>query len=166
MKRIFCIFWLVAMSLTSTYSFSIDWQPVGSGDMRWTFLKLYRIQLETDTGVHQLQTYPQALEITYYRDIPRSRLIEATRDQWAHIKLNNAAQNQWLSQLEQLWPDIKKGDILRFEVDAKKNNRFIYNGVPIGGIDDKAFSIAFLSIWLSTATSEPTLRQQLVTTAN
>lgn len=163
MKKLFLACWLAAMPLAPAFAFSVDWKPVGAGDMRWTFFKLYRIQLLTDTGLHRQGVTPQSLEITYYRDIPSSTLVEATGDQWDHLKLSNNASANWLVQLDELWPDVKQGDTLRFEVDAENNNRFLHNGSLIGGIDDTDFSVAFLSIWLSPNTSEPKLRQQLIT---
>lgn len=138
------------------------WQAVGSGDMRWTFFKLYRVTLLTDDGAYVAEDYPQALEILYYRNIDNDDLVKATADQWQKLGIPDEQSRAWLSSLQSLWPDIRQNDILRIEVDAAGNNRFLHNGQPIGSIDDPEFSTSFLSIWLSPDTTRPDIRKKLV----
>ncbi|MGB0866413.1 MAG: chalcone isomerase family protein [Granulosicoccaceae bacterium] len=140
----------------------VDWKPVGSGTMRWTFFELYDIRLLTETGRYSADKFPQALEITYRRDIPSEKLVEATQDQWQHLGLTPKNQESWLQKLAALWPDIRKGDTLRFEVYPAGENLFFYNGTALGSVTDSDFSRAFLDIWLSPKTSEPSLRNRLI----
>lgn len=158
-----CIFLCAALA---TGAAAQPLQAVGQGDMRWTFFKLYHIILLSEDGQYKPEQYPLALEIEYYRDIPAQQLIDATRKQMRHIGFDHPNSEQWFTQLESLWPDIGKGDSLRIEVDKEQNNQFFYNSKAIGSIDDTAFSDGFLSIWLSEKTSEPELRQQLITPSN
>lgn len=139
-----------------------DWSPVGSSDMSWMVFKLYNITLLTQDGNYSADTLPQALEIRYYRDIDKKDLVKATGEQWEGLGITRQQRDQWLPELLAIWPDIKENDILRFEVDASGNNQFLYNGNPIGGVEGKSFSQAFLDIWLSPDTSRPKLRKKLI----
>lgn len=153
----FCMALVPGLSLAQQ-----SWNPVGSSDMRWTFFKLYNITLLTDDGNYRPQQYPQALEIRYYRDIDKEDLVNATGDQWENLGIPKEKRNRWLPELSSLWPDVKKNDELRFEVDASGRNRFFYNGELIGSVDSPEFSQAFLAIWLSPDTSRPDLREKLI----
>ncbi|ASJ73782.1 chalcone isomerase family protein [Granulosicoccus antarcticus] len=139
-----------------------SWNAVGSSDMSWMVFKLYNITLLTDNGSYSPKVLPQALEISYYRNIDKEDLVKATDGQWENLGISKAQRNEWLPELLSLWPDIKKKDTLRFEVDTSGSNMFLYNGEPIGGIQSPGFSQAFLDIWLSTKTSRPALRKRLI----
>ncbi|MGQ7847142.1 chalcone isomerase family protein [Granulosicoccus sp. 3-233] len=138
------------------------WVPVGDSDMRWAFFKLYNVTLLTDDGTYASDDYPQALEIVYYRNIDRHDLINATRDQWQQLGIPENRFQPWLATLAELWPDIRKHDTLRLEVDASGANRFLHNGQAIGSVDDPDFSMSFLAIWLSVDTSRPDIRHKLI----
>jgi hypothetical protein len=129
--------------------------------MRWTFFKLYNVTLQTPDGKYTEGAYPQALEIRYYRDIDKDDLVKVTGEQWTKLGVPAERQEEWLPKLLLLWPDIKKNDKLRMEVDSSGANSFFYNGNSIGSIDSKEFSQAFLAIWLSPDTSQPELREKL-----
>ncbi len=156
-----CIAMLLSAATPATAS-QQSWIPVGSSDMRWAFFKLYNVTLLTDDGQYESDQFPQALEIVYHRDIDKEDLIRATGDQWQKLGVPEQKIGPWLSRLEGLWPDIRQQDTLRIEVDAQGNNRFLHNGQPIGGIEDREFSISFLSIWLSPQTSRPDIRNKLI----
>lgn len=152
---------LLAVSAQSVAS-PQSWQPVGSSDMSWTFFKLYNITLLTGDGQYDAGTYPQALEIRYYRNIDNEDLVKATADQWRKLGIPESRSRDWLSSLRSLWPDIRENDTLRIEVDVDGSNRFLHNGNDIGGIEDSEFSDSFLAIWLSPDTSRPDIRKKLV----
>lgn len=155
---------LIILFLTSSQSLAnrTDWQRVGSGDMRWTVFKLYNISLLTDSGGYQPGDYPQALEIRYFRDIKRKHLIKATDDQWQKLGIKAPQRQRWLQHLQDLWPDVSKGDTLRVEVDAAGTSHFLHNASPLGTLEDAEFSSSFLAIWLSPETSRPELRRRLI----
>ena len=162
MKSLIASLCLAFVFATAAIAKQQQWQAVGQGDMRWTFFKLYRITLLSEDGLFKQAQYPKALEIQYYRDISAEQLVDATRKQMRHINFEHPDSDNWFEQLTKLWPDVKSGDTLRFEVDKDLNNRFLYNEQPIGGIDSPEFSEGFISIWLSPKTSEPDLRKQLI----
>ncbi|GLS91926.1 hypothetical protein GCM10007916_29960 [Psychromonas marina] len=135
---------------------------VGQGEMSWLFIDLYQASLYSPTGDYKQAQYPQALNIIYQKDIDKDHLISATEKEWQKLAFNNTQYNGWLNQLDNLWPDIKKGDQLLFMVEDDGSGYFYHNNKLLGGVDNQQFAEAFLSIWLSKNTSEPKLRQQLL----
>ncbi|MFT6984640.1 MAG: hypothetical protein ACJAT7_000437 [Psychromonas sp.] len=135
---------------------------VGQGEMSWLFINLYHASFYSQSGEYQEQVYPQALKIVYQQDIDKEDLVSATEKEWRKLSLNNKQYQNWLTELTQLWPDIKKGDQLLFRVEADGRGLFYHNNQLLGGINSDQFSAAFLSIWLSKNSSEPKLRKQLL----
>lgn len=135
---------------------------VGQGEMSWLFIDLYEASLYSENGQYEQRAYPQALNIVYQKDITKSHLISATEKEWKKLSLNEQQYPYWLAALDQLWPDIKKGDELLFMVENDGRGFFYHNDQLLGGINSRQFSDAFLSIWLSKNTSEPALRKQLL----
>mgnify|MGYP000182354008 CR=1 FL=1 len=137
-------------------------KEVGRGEMEWWWFTLYRARLLTPNGEYQQGHYPMVLEIEYYQDIPNERLLEATVDQWQHLQLEQGRQSQWQASLSELWPDVNEGDILSLQVLSSDKSQFFFNGEPLPQVMPKGFSDDFLAIWLSTNTSRPELRKQLL----
>ncbi|MDB2386194.1 chalcone isomerase family protein [Shewanella sp.] len=137
-------------------------KEVGRGEMDWWWLTLYRARLLTLNGTYQQAQTPVTLEIEYYQDIPSERLLEATMDQWQHLKLNKQRQQRWQALLSQLWPDVTEGDTLSLHVLTPRSSQFYFNGKPLPLLMPEGFSDDFLAIWLSAQTSQPELRQQLL----
>lgn len=145
-------------------------REVGRGEMDWWFMTLYRARLLTPDGSYQPNSFPQQLEIQYYRDIPASRLLEATKHQWLHLGYDREQISAWLALLEGLWPDVKQGDRLSFVANGPQRGHFLFNDKPLAAIvidesassEHKRFADAFLAIWLSERSSRPQLRAQLI----
>lgn len=145
----------VAADLTSL-------KEVGRGEMEWWWFTLYRARLLTADGEYHQGTYPMVLEIEYYQDIPSERLLEATVDQWQHLQLDQSRQLQWQASLSELWPDVNEGDTLSLQVLSADSSQFYFNGKPLEELMPEGFSEDFLAIWLSSQTSRPELRKQLL----
>jgi len=149
-------------------SFNVIASPVqdltkyGEGQMSVMFWDLYKAELFGKAPSYQADSTPIALKITYLRDIDKEDLIEATLDQWIHIGFKNEAIPNWATQLEQIWPDIKKGSQLIIRVYPGGSSDFYDSKSKIGSVADPQFGKAFLAIWLSEKTSEPKLRAQLI----
>lgn len=119
-----------------------------------------------------------ALKIQYNRDIDSDDLVDETKKQWDKLGLDRKKYQIWLQTLSQIWPDIKTGEQLIFVLqttsqeialkDASTNTnnqyqgQFFYQNESLKVITDSEFSLAFLAIWLSQKTTEPELRQQLL----
>ena len=141
---------------------SAELKLVGQAQMRWLMFPLYRVSLKTADGRYQENRYPQMLDILYLRNIDKQDLLAATDDQWNRLGVSQAKRKLWISQLDKLWPTIRKGDRLAFQVNPDGYNYFIYNGKKIGGVADKQFGKSFLDIWLSPKTSQPGIRKRLI----
>ncbi|MFT5881347.1 MAG: hypothetical protein ACI86X_002487 [Moritella sp.] len=125
-------------------------------------MSVYRAELYTQTGQFIYGQYPQALEIEYLRTISTQDLTDATREQWDEQQMLHPQRREWLQQLAAIFPDVTKHDKLTFVVDEQGNNQFYFNQQRVGGIASKAFSQAFLDIWVSAKTTYPALRSQLI----
>ena len=90
---------------------------VGQGEMSWLFIDLYQATLYSASGQYEANSYPQALKITYQKDIDKDHLISATGKEWRNLALNNEKHPQWLEKLNQIWTDIKKNDQLLFMIE-------------------------------------------------
>lgn len=157
----------------SIFSLSVTASPFpqliksGEGEMDYLFWTIYRAELYVDSLPYQEESFPKALKIEYYRDIDSDDLIDATKDQWLHLGINQALINQWTAELPSIWPDISKGDELIIYVSKDGESTF-YSGQEgqtvkrLGQVDDDQFGRAFLDIWLSVKTTEPKLRAKLM----
>jgi hypothetical protein len=155
-------YFVLLAALLSSPSFAIveDLKPSGSGQLSWLFWDIYQATLYTPNGQYSEEIYPKALEINYQRDIEAAELIRATQEEWQRLKVPYRA--EWLQQLAQLWPNIKKGDRLTMRATSKDSAVFSYNGTTVGHIDGEGFAKAFLTIWLSPETRDKQLRAQLI----
>lgn len=78
--------------------------------MNWLWFKLYDATLYSQSGRYQLGHYPQALTLTYARDIEQDDLLTATAEEWQRLGLGSETQRQqWLGQLAAFWPDVAAG---------------------------------------------------------
>ena len=135
---------------------------VGQAEMRWLMFPLYRVTLKTPDGQYQESRFPQLLDIVYLRNIDKQDLLTATDREWSRLGVAEKQRKEWIRQLGNLWPSIKRGDRLAFQVNPQGDNFFLYNGKKLGGIADKQFGKSFLDIWLSPKTSQPAIRQRLL----
>lgn len=138
----------------------------GEGEMSFLFWTLYKAELYSGQPDFDIKRYPQALKITYLRDISQQDLIEATQKQWRELGLNLPDEGQWLKDLASIWPDVNEGDVITLIVDAQQVSHFYLsnnnNVTTLGRLDNQAFGSSFLAIWLSKDTSRPDLRSQLI----
>lgn len=139
-----------------------QWQLVGEARLKVLFWSVYDSSLFSEDGRYTEGQRPLRLEIQYLRDIEASDLLQNTESEWEGLPGIPAASSEWLQELALIWPDVKKNDVLAFEVDNEGAGEFFLNDEPLGGVDDSDFSSYFLDIWLSPETSRPKLRQALI----
>ena len=137
------------------------WPLVGTARLKVLFWEVYDSQLFTPSGSWQGEA-PYQLSLRYLRDIPASKLVEETDKAWRQQGRSHPKQNEWLQQLNDIWPDIARGDHLVFGLNAKGQSAFWFNGRPIGGIGDDDFGALFGGIWLDQDSPRPELRNQLI----
>ncbi len=138
-----------------------EWQAVGNAKLTWGFWTIYDSQLRTPSGGYQADQPPLALVIHYHRNIKEQDLLNATDEQWEHLGFDASTRQQWLAQLEEIWPSVQKGDTLTFVLTAN-DATFYFNNQAIGTLHNRALSFAFINIWLSPNTAYPMLRNDLI----
>lgn len=170
MRAAVLLLWLALVVPAAQSADWLAWRKVGDATLTWGPFTVYTSQLRTPDGRYSRENQDQALIITYARDIERSELVEATRDQWQAqgILAQEPQSEAWLRMLESLWPDVRPGSQLAF-VLTDKQGQFWYREpstqktfIPLGPRQSEAFSTRFLAIWLSPRTQYPELRQQLI----
>ena len=142
-----------------------QYQTVGEGKFSYWFWDLYQARLATTSGsfIDYQQSVPLLLELRYLRDISKKEFIDATVDQW-RIQAGTVQKQHklWAGELNTLWRDVKKGDMLSAELHADGLISFYFNQQPLGKTSDPAMGPAFFDIWLSEKTTAPELRQLLL----
>ena len=133
---------------------------VGKAKFSVLFWDIYDSALFSHNGEY-LSDSPYLFEIKYLRDISRDDLIDRTIEQWQHLGIEKETYQPFVVELENIWPNIRKGDELAMWTDGNAT-AFYFNQAFKGQITDPAFSQLFASIWLSPKTSQPKLRKQLL----
>lgn len=134
---------------------------VGEAEFSVMFIDIYDIALYSDTGIYHQDTQQFALTIEYHRNVSAKRLLELTQDQWQHLEVPESTITQYAPVLQDMWPDIEKGDSLTIHVSPEAS-QFYHNDTAIGAIEDAGFGRLFTDIWLSPDTSAPKLRRGLL----
>lgn len=169
----FLIAWMLLLSVFIANAIEVDksleeikrnnFQSVGQAEFSVLFWDIYQSELFTPSGIYQPITNddPLLFQINYLRDITQKDLIEKTVEQWQHIGIEKVVYQNYVEQLQLLWPDITAGDQLALLVEPTQSH-FYFNSQYLGTIDDSQFGQIFLDIWLSEKTSQPDLRQSLI----
>lgn len=140
-------------------------QALGEYTFKKWWLDVYHAKLYQPQGAKAAQQAAPGtqLHITYLRSIKHEALVKQTQKQWQHMDLEaSLPTKQWLKQLNQLWPNVKKDDCIAFEVGKNRQGIFYLGQKRLGVITEPQFSKVFLAIWLSPQTEYPKQRQQLL----
>jgi hypothetical protein len=142
---------------------------LGQASLTWLGIPIYDATLWSERGSFQPWGFSQklALRIDYHRNIDAARLAETTRKEWQKLEDDvnlpgEARRNEWLAQVEAIWPDVTPGDYIVTVVEPGGACRFYSPRGLLGIIEDPEFGPAFLSIWLHPQTSRPELRAGLI----
>lgn len=133
---------------------------VGQGKLTRFGWSIYQAQLWTPSGKYE-PGQPFALKLTYDRDIPETRIVQASLDEM--LKLGAPVQERpgWRAVLEQVIDDVKKGESITGVYRPGEGATF-FHGDKRTGVMDEELARAFFAIWLDPRTSEPSLRQALL----
>ncbi len=163
------------LALSATAQASSMWPEVraalpqaglaGSTRLRVWGFEVYDAQLWVEPGfrANQYDKHPLALSLSYLRALKGAAIAERSLKEIRGIgPVPEGQAAQWLRAMTQLFPDVQAGDRLTGLHQPGVGARFWLNGQPLGSIADGRFSAAFFGIWLAEATSEPTLRRELL----
>lgn len=148
------------LSIVSSKLLKSELKQVGAARFKVFIWDIYDSRLYSENGqYHEDDNF--LFEITYLKDISKKALIDRTIEQWQHLKIPAKNYGKFTHQLDEIWPDIKKGDQLSLWV-TNSGSTFYFNDELIGTISDVNFGDLFAAIWLSPDTSQPKLRKQLL----
>lgn len=141
----------------------------GQGTMRFLGFEIYRASLWvapgfTDAGFAQCRF---ALELRYLRNFQGADIAKRSIAEMRRQNGFDAQQaSRWEQQMRTLFPNVQTGDRITGVHMPGIGATFFGNGKLLGEIRDPLFARLFFGIWLSSQTSEPDLRQALLTAAS
>ena len=136
-------------------------QRYGSGELRRFGFLIYEAQLWGVGNTANPAQPPMALQLTYKREIAGKKIVEASVDQMRALGANESQLDAWAVAMSRIFPDVKPGDQL-VGIYRPGSATFIYNNREIGEVKDPDFARLFFGIWLDPRTSEPRLREKLL----
>jgi hypothetical protein len=166
MQKLVAFIFMLLVSTASAGSITApeNWNKVGEAELKVLWFHIYSAALFTPSGkylnVDVNKPNPLLLELTYKRNISKADLIEETEEQ-LEMFTESEKIPIWIGQLNQIWPEISKGDQLSFWIDEQGHGNFFYNQSWIGVVTEPEFSNAFINIWLSEKSSYPELAKEL-----
>ena len=111
-------------------------------------------------------TSPLALELVYLRDFRATDIAgRSIKEMRRSQPVSDAQATEWSAAMLRVIPDVRKGDRIMALHRPGSGAAFWVNGKASGEIVDAEFARLFFAIWLSPRTSEPQLRQALLTGA-
>lgn len=163
MKRLLIFIVFLFPNLTSIANETpTEMRLVGQAKLSVLFWDVYQSSLYTPSGRFDGITAPLKLKLVYLRNIESKALVSATREQWQKLGLYQNAHEQWLDQLQTMWPSVRPGDSIVLDWTATGHSHFYYNDKLIGSIASPEFGKLFAAIWLSEKTEYPQVRKQLI----
>lgn len=164
-RRIIRITVIVCMGLLYTVTGHANqinnWPEVGRAELSVLWFDVYDAVFSTPTGRFVSFSAPSQLRLEYKRNFTKSELIKETGKQLKRFDNDRQQREQWLSELNQIWPDVAEGDRLVFQITENGQGEFFYNAQWIGGVSDPSFASAFIQIWLSDNGQYPRLAAKL-----
>lgn len=139
-------------------------EPVGKGALNKLFFHVYDASLWSDSDTWSYAT-PSALSVTYRMNFSADEIIDRSIEEMQAIRaLAPETEKTYRTWLNASIPDIAEGDRITALYNAKGKLSFYHNGTLTHAVNNTSFAKAFLDIWLSAKTSEPSLRKKLLST--
>lgn len=114
-------------------------------------------------AVSNYATEPFALELRYLRNFSGAMIAERSLKEMRRLgAVSDEKAVLWLDMMKKTFPDVKKGDQLIGIHRSDGSASFVLNGKPIGEVREEEFNRLFFGIWLSSKTSEPKMRNELI----
>lgn len=140
---------------------------LGQGRLRFLGMLVYDIRLwgQGPEVLRDTKAASLALELEYARALSGRAIAERSIEEMRGIDTVTTAQaERWLSQMQQIFPDVRAGDRITGVQIPAEATRFFVNALPVGEVRDAEFTRLFFGIWLSPRTSQPRLREALLGT--
>ncbi len=136
----------------------------GGGAMRFLGMRIYDARLWAQAAISgDGASQPLALELIYARNIKADLIVSSSLREMQRVgSVSEQQAARWGQAMVPLFPDIKPGDRITGIQRPGQSARFYFNGALRGEVADAEFTRLFFGIWLSPRTSDPQLRQQLL----
>lgn len=139
-----------------------DWRALGQGEMRWFGLRLYAAELWV-RGAAWSREAPFALKLSYARDIPGARIVDASVEELRRLGYKDEALlARWREHMSRAFPDVRAGDSITGVFIPGRGVQFWLGESLRAEVPDADFARAFFDIWLDPRTREPALRERLL----
>lgn len=138
-----------------------------SGSTRFTYwgFSVYDASLWVLPGfqAQAFERHPFALHLRYLRNFTNAAITERSVDEMARQSSPTPERRAlWQQWLRDAFPDVRTGDRLTGIHRPGEGVRFLTNGRQTGMVADAEFARLFFGIWLASDTSEPAMRQALL----
>lgn len=133
----------------------------------WGF-QIYDVRLWAAPGLKaaDLPSQPFALELSYLRDFDSTDIAKRSLTEMRRSASFSDAQSQaWTAHMLRVFPNVVSGDRIMGVNQPGTGALFFVNGKSTGEIRDPVFARLFFGIWLSDKTSEPQMRDALLSGA-
>jgi hypothetical protein len=140
-------------------------RPLGNARLRFFGLDIYeaRLWVGADFKAGDFARHPLALELRYFRTLSGRAIAERSLNEMQRQGALTTEQGEkWLAAMVQAFPDVRADDRIVGAHTPGTGARFWHNGQARPAVRDGEFSRLFFGIWLSEATSEPTMRTRLL----
>lgn len=137
-------------------------QVVDEAKFEYIFWDVYLAKLYAADGEYA-ENQPFALSLTYLRNFDGEDIAKRSVKEMKSQGFDNEKQLAlWLTLMNDLFPDVKKGETITGIADAQGYAHFYLDQAKLGTVEDPVFTEWFFAIWLSERTSEPGLRKKLL----
>jgi hypothetical protein len=140
-------------------------RSVGSARLKVWGFEVYDAQLwaTADFSAADYARTPFALQLRYLRNFDGQEIAERSIKEMRGVgSLKDAQAAHWLAQMRAIFPNIRKGDRLLGLHQPGLGASFVFNGKPVGELRDTEFARLFFGIWLSSHSSQPQMRRELL----
>lgn len=143
-------------------------QWLGSARLSVWGFKVYDASLFVAPGfrAEDYARHAFALELRYLRDFRNEDIARRSIEEMRRVgSFSEAQAAQWMAAMRQAFPNVRAGERItgvHKPGGADAGVRFLTNGKITGEIRDAEFARLFFGIWLAPQTSEPAMRQELL----
>jgi len=144
----------------------VDKQALASTRLRVWGFEVYDARLWARPGFEmtRFEAQPFALELNYLRNFKGTDIARRSVDEMRQTgALDESDAARWLAAMAALFPDVQKGDRITGVHLPGTGARFYLNDRLLGEVVEDRFSRRFFGIWLSEQTTQPRMRDDLLT---
>lgn len=146
-------------------------RPMGQTRLRVWGFEVYDASLHVGPGFdgERYEEHRFTLELRYLRRLRGRDIAQRSIDEMRPIAQaqglpwDDGLAQRWLQTMQSLFPDVDRDDRILGEHRPGERAVFYVNGARRGDVADARFARLFFGIWLAPQTSQPAMRQALLT---